>query len=280
MLPTLKNCFSNQQGYSQKGLPWLILVMGALLQVACSSFPHKLPPTGRKAQQALQALQQQQQTRTQLQALLQVRAVGVTAMMMATQHIDVVVQSPARLLLSWRSFFDQPALAASYDGQHVCLFEPSQHPRITCQHAAAHDPCWLHTIPLQMSPQQIAAALLGVVPNLQNSQLIAFALNRSGRQHQTVLLHPNGSRSMLRAYVSTGVLTRYELHDANGHMQYRLDYETEKQTKHNMFPQRIRLNTLVGKQRMRLNLEIKQAQWNGAPLPQTLFHLGQNSSTP
>ncbi|MEM7588867.1 MAG: DUF4292 domain-containing protein [Myxococcota bacterium] len=254
-------------------LPWIVVTIGALLQAGCNAFPHRLPLTNPTAQQALQALHKQKQARKQLRAHLQVRATGIAAMM-GTQNIDVLVQPP-RLLLSWRSFFDQPALVASYNGQQVCLFEPSQNPPITCHDVTPHDTSWLQTLPLKMSPQQISAALLGVVPNVQNSKPIAFALDKNGRQHRTVLLHPNGNRSLLQAHVSTGVLTRYELHDAKGRMQYRVDYDMLQQHKQNMFPQRIRLHTLLGKRQIQLILHLKQAQWNAEPLPPNVFDLHQ-----
>ena len=258
-----------------------MLVLAMLLQVGCSAFPHQLSLTNPTAQQAWQALQQQHKARKQLQAQLQVRAVGLASMIAGTQHMDIVVQSPSRLLLFWHSFFGQPALAASYNGQEVCVFEPSQHPAISCYKAAADDSSWLQQlIALHISPQHIAAALLGVVPNLHSSKRLSFALDKSGQRHRTVLLHPNGNQSVLYAHVSTGALIRYELHNPKGKMQYRLDYIIDTQTQHkHPTHTRIRLNTYLRKQRVQLMLHIKKAQWNTTPLPQQAFDLRQTAPT-
>lgn len=252
-------------------------VVACLLQLGCSAFVHQLPVTHPTAQQAWQALQRQQQTRQQLQAQLQVRAKGLAALVMKQQQLDVAVQSAPRLLLSWRSFFDQPALVIAYNGRQVCFFEPAQQPAIECRDAAAHDTTWLQAIDLPMSPQQIAAALLGVVPNLQNSQPVGFTLDKSGKRHRTVLLHNNGDKTVLQAHISSGLLTRYELYNAAGQLQYRLDYDMFKQTQHNMFAQRIGLRTYVNQRSVQLLLQLKEAQWNGAALPAKLFHLQQSS---
>ena len=128
-----------------------------------------------------------------------------------------------------------------------------------------------------MSQQQIAAALLGVVPNLQNSQPVGFTLDKSSTRHRTVLLHNNGNKAVLQADISSGLLTRYELYNAAGQLQYRLDYDMFKKAQHNMFAQRIGLRTYVNQRSVQLLLQLKEAQWNRATLPAKLFYLQQSS---
>ena len=121
-----------------------ILVVACLLQLGCSTFVNQLPVTHPTAQQAWQALQRQQHMRQQLQAHVQVRAKGLAALVMKKQQLDVVVQSAPRLLLSWRSFFDQPALVIAYNGQQVCLFHQSANRNGTVQHS-----CWQQNDPTE-----------------------------------------------------------------------------------------------------------------------------------
>lgn len=237
---------------------------------SCPKPPPERPRPALTLEQADARLRAETLRRQRVSGLYKGRLAGLKGLVVSAD-LDVIAESPARLHLAVRSFFDQPIQVLATDGERVTLYDAQGDggPRFYAGPADASAARRLLGVPL--SPEEVVDVLLGRVPAGATAR--AHAASEKGAAYTVVFDLAGGGRATVTADLDDAI-THLAVADAAGRPRYEVAYDDFDVREGIRFAEKLEVRVHAAGGAEALVLSIKEAELNPEPFPDEVFQVG------
>jgi hypothetical protein len=236
------------------------------------------------AQRVIEQIEQNNQKRQQMQALLHIRPHGARRLIVSADA-DVVFQAPSLMHIAVRSFFEQPLRMFSYDGQTAFLLDAQNGGGYVFQ--KSKDPAALLEtfLPLPLGLQDIVSLFLGRVPLESALRIEVFREgSAAGGMLELRVERHSGFQCVLRLNPQGYTLERYTLTEKDGQLVADVVFQNYIEKEGIPLAHKLRVNARV-QEPSSLNLKtasnflfdvlLKEVDWDGERVLPEEFRLAQ-----
>jgi hypothetical protein len=203
---------------------------------------------------------------------IKARMAGIEGLL-ASADLDVLVEQPARLHISVRSFFEQPMLTLATDGVYLTMLDATDEAGPVFRRGVVDGRAFSRVLPFEVWPAELVALFLGVAP-VAGASARQLAIDEKAVTFSIGLKEPNGRSSVLTARLVDDALVRWRSWDPDGNELFDAEYGDFKEAGGVPFAHRITLTLpeLDGSKRS-VVFQAKEIEVNGAPYDPRAFAL-------
>jgi hypothetical protein len=251
----------------------LVVVTAALvLAIACGC--RRTPvevPTDLDPEKARLRLEREGARRTRISSLTKARMDGIQGLF-ASAKLDVALETPGRLHIAVRSFFEQPMQVFATDGVTMTVFDSTHPEGPRFYRGPVTGDALSGLFPVEVWPQDVVALFLQIAP-AAGAQARELAVEPKKGSYQVGLLEPSGHVSVVDARLDDDALLRWRRYSGDGALLFDATYEDIRPVADVPLAHRIRLLVPSEDQEARVVFELREPVLNGPELDPALFEL-------
>lgn len=255
----------------------LLLLPLTLLFGACAG--PRVRPSGPEhtPEEARLRLEKEGMRRLRMSGYLRARTTGLSGLLSAAE-VDVVVETPAKVFLSIRSFFDQPMYVVATDGTRATAIDATGGQAVFLSGpATAH--AFEALLGAELWPSEAVAVFLAIAPAAgADAQHIRY--DHAAGHYTLWLREPSGRLSEVEARIVDDVLVSWVAYHADGKPAFAVKYPKLAERNAVMFPERWELTAQGASGARSLVFEAIDLELNGAAFAPDLFQLSAPPGAP
>ena len=144
--------------------------------------------------------------------------------LLAKADVDVIVERPARMLVSVRSFFEQPMYIFATDGVTATLFDGTQPSGSLFLKGPVKGSLLKHLLQVSLWPQEAVGLFLGAPP-VEGSQALQLDVNENTGLYAVGTKAPHGPVVVTHARLQDDAVVKLEVYDKKGEVRFKVDYD-------------------------------------------------------
>lgn len=243
----------------------LVLLMGACTRPL-------LRPTGPEytAEEARQRLEREGMRRMRMSGYLRARMPGLSGLL-ASAEVDVVVETPAKIFLSIRSFFDQPMYVVATNGTRATAIDSTGgQPVFLSGPATAY--ALEELLGAELWPFEAVAVFLAIAP-AAGAEATRIEYDHAAGTYTLWLREPSGRLSEVQARMRDDALVSWVAYQENRKPAFSVLYPELSTLDGVAFPERWELTAYGSQGTQSLVFDAIDLELNGAPFAPELFEL-------
>lgn len=234
--------------------------------------PHVAMPS---AEEARVRLEREGARRLRLDALLSARTSGPLSAL-GVARVDIALESPARMVVAVRSFFDQPLYTLATDGVVMTSIDSRGAEGARYQAGPVNGQEMVAWLGVELWPHDVVHMFLGVMP-VAGSEVLDYRVDEEGSTYQLRLREPSGRISEVTAQAQSDAPLLWSAYAPDGTLRFRVSYEGHTLREGITFSPRWRVEVFDGGRPARVRGQATfDADWwqlNGEPHPDEAFRL-------
>lgn len=261
---------------SQRSLVWGLLGC-ALLASACAK--PWLRPTGPEhtPEEARRRLEQQGERRLRMSGFLRARMSGLSGIL-SSAEVDVAVETPAKVFLSVRSFFDQPMYVVATDGTRATAIDATGGQAVFLSGPATAN-AFEELLGAELWPSEAVAVFLAIAP-AAGAQANQIRYDHSDGTYTLWLTEASGRQSQVRARASDDALISWIAYHPTGKPVFSVAYSKLADRDGVVFPAKWELQARGPNGGQSLVFEAIDLELNGEAFVPELFQLNAPPGAP
>lgn len=216
-------------------------------------------------------LEREGMRRVRMSGLLRARMTGLEGLL-ASADVDVVLESPARVFLSVRSFFEQPMYVLATNGVTVTVLDATAAGGPAFFAGPVDGDALAALLGLDLWPHEAVALFLGVAP-APGAEPVKLEIDPQAGTYTLALEEPRGRLSVVTARLEDDALLAWTGYGPEGAKLFTMRYDELRPEGDVPFPHRWDLRVFTPDGERGVRFDAKQIEVNGPPADPALFRL-------
>lgn len=216
-------------------------------------------------------LEREGMERQRLSAVLRARMAGLEGLL-ASADIDVAIETPAKVFLAVRSFFEQPLYVLATDGVSATVLDATR-PEGPAFFAGPVNGAVLEgLLGVELWPHEVVALLLGIAP-APGAEPIKLEIDARDGTYTLTLAEPRGRLSVVTARREDDALLAWRAFSEAGEPLFTARYQNLSAAGGHGFPRRWELTFQTPEGPRSVVFEARELEVDGAAFDPRLFRL-------
>lgn len=254
---------------SQRNLMVGLLGM-AFLCCACAKPWLRPAEPERSAEEARRRLQEKGEERVRMSGFLRARMSGLSGLL-SSADVDVAVETPAKVFLSVRSFFNQPMYVVATDGTRATAIDATGGQSVFLSGPATAN-AFEELLGAQLWPYEAVAVFLAIAP-AAGAQANGIRYDHRKGTYTLLLREASGRRSEVRARIADDALVSWVAYHPDGKAAFSVTYSKLALQNGLVFPQKWELEAQGPNGSQSVVFEAVDLTLNGEAFVPELFQL-------
>ncbi|MCP4502143.1 MAG: DUF4292 domain-containing protein [Deltaproteobacteria bacterium] len=161
--------------------------------------------------------------RRQLNGLIQAKMGGIKGLL-AKADVDVIIERPARMLVSVRSFFEQPLYVFATDGVTASVFDGSQDSGALFFRGPVNGKVLKGLLQMALWPQEAVGLFLGSAA-VEGTQAVQLDVDENRGIYSIGLRSHHGPVQIVTARLQDDALIQVQIYERSGSLRYEVAYD-------------------------------------------------------